>query len=238
MRDNLQLANRQASFQLKGSLLSFTVLQLIENNLSTFATQLATLVKQTPNFFRHAPMIIDLEKLIDRHDIIDFDWIKAELTKYKMIPVGIRNGTPQHEEAAMAAGLGILAASKNESQKSSSAMADAALQSHIGKVQSQPVRSGQQIYSPHGDLIVITSVSAGAELIAHGHIHVYGPLRGRALAGVNGDTHARIFCQKLEAELISIAGFYKLRDDIKLPKDADNGVQIYLENEQLHIAAL
>lgn len=236
MRDNLQLPSRQASFQLKGSLLSFTVLQLIENNPVTFATQLASVVKQTPNFFRHAPMIIDLEKLSDRHDIIDFAWIKAELAKYKIIPVGIRNGTAQHEEAAIAADLGILAASK-ETQKNNSPSTETQ-QPQIGKVQNQPVRSGQQIYSPHGDLIVITSVSAGAELIAHGHIHVYGPLRGRALAGVNGDTQARIFCHKLDAELISIAGFYKLRDDIKLPKNAENGVQIYLENEQLHIAAL
>ena len=80
---------------------------------------------------------------------------------------------------------------------------------------SEPVRSGQQIYAPNGDLLVLAPVSHGAELLADGHIHIYGPLRGRALAGVTGDTEARIFCQSLEAELISIAGQYKISEDLE-----------------------
>jgi septum site-determining protein MinC len=83
------------------------------------------------------------------------------------------------------------------------------------RVISEPVRSGQQIYVPNGDLLVLAPVSHGAELLADGHIHIYGPLRGRALAGVTGDTEARIFCQSLEAELISIAGQYKISEDLE-----------------------
>ena len=84
-----------------------------------------------------------------------------------------------------------------------------------GKVVTQPVRSGQQVYAPEGDLIIMAPVGAGAEVLAAGHIHIYGPLRGRALAGVHGDSSASIFCQSLEAELVSVAGHYKISEDLQ-----------------------
>jgi septum site-determining protein MinC len=83
------------------------------------------------------------------------------------------------------------------------------------KLITQPVRSGQQIYARGGDLVIMASVGAGAEIIADGHIHVYGALRGRALAGVNGFDEARIFCNNLEAELVSVAGQYCVNDDLR-----------------------
>ena len=76
------------------------------------------------------------------------------------------------------------------------------------------MRSGQQIYAPDGDLIILSSVSPGAEILADGSIHVYGALRGRALAGIKGNTEARIFCKSLEAELISVAGCFQVHEDI------------------------
>lgn len=105
------------------------------------------------------------------------------------------------------------------------------------RVITTPVRSGQQIYAAGGDLIVLAPVSAGAELLADGNIHVYGPLRGRALAGVKGNTEARIFCQSLEAELISIAGYFKLNDDLR-ETQWKQSVQAYLTEETLHIEPL
>lgn len=99
------------------------------------------------------------------------------------------------------------------------------------------VRSGQQVYAPGGDLIILNTVSAGAEILADGNIHVYGTLRGRALAGVKGNTKARIFCQRLEAELLSIAGHYKMDDDLQRAhwKEA---VQASLDGKRLKIEAL
>jgi septum site-determining protein MinC len=105
------------------------------------------------------------------------------------------------------------------------------------KVIVNPVRSGQQVYAKGGDLIVLAAVSAGAEILADGNIHVYGTLRGRALAGVQGDTSARIFCNGLQAELISIAGHYKLQDSIDAPSHT-LPVQVYLENDLLSITLL
>lgn len=105
------------------------------------------------------------------------------------------------------------------------------------KIIRHAVRSGQQIYAPRGDLVVIGSVSAGAEILADGNIHVYGTLRGRALAGVKGDTQARIFCQKLEAELLSIAGHYKMDEDLQRAF-WQKSIQAKLEGKRLKIEEL
>ncbi len=105
------------------------------------------------------------------------------------------------------------------------------------KIISTPVRSGQQIYAAGGDLIVLAPVSAGAELLADGNIHVYGALRGRALAGVKGNTDARVFCHSQEAELISIAGCFMVDEDLR-SDHWKQAVQILLQDEKLHIKTL
>jgi septum site-determining protein MinC len=100
-----------------------------------------------------------------------------------------------------------------------------------------PVRSGQQVYADNRDLTVLSAVGAGAEVIADGSIHIYGALRGRALAGAQGNEDARIFCREFHAELVAIAGHYKVLDDI--PKELHGrAVQVWLENGQLKLAAL
>jgi septum site-determining protein MinC len=98
----------------------------------------------------------------------------------------------------------------------------------------QPVRSGTQIYARGGDLVVIAPVSAGAEIVADGNIHVYGALRGRALAGASGDSQARIFCSRLEAELVSIAGRYLVSEQLP-PDQLQQPVQIALVDDRLTI---
>ena len=99
------------------------------------------------------------------------------------------------------------------------------------------VRSGQQIYADNRDLTVLTAVGAGAEVIADGSIHIYGALRGRALAGANGNTAARIYCREFNAELVAVAGTYKVLEDIPQALRG-KAVQVWLEDGQLHIAAL
>ena len=112
---------------------------------------------------------------------------------------------------------------------------ESVVSTNITKILTTPVRSGQQAVSKDGDLIVTASVSHGAELLADGNIHVYGALRGRALAGISGDRSARIFCQSLDAELVSIAGFYRLSDAIE---PHAGPCQIYLQEEHICIEAL
>uniref|UniRef100_UPI0028A9B3BF septum site-determining protein MinC n=1 Tax=Stenotrophomonas sp. TaxID=69392 RepID=UPI0028A9B3BF len=117
------------------------------------------------------------------------------------------------------------------------APAEAANAPQPGRMQTTNVRSGQQLYAENCDLTVMATVGAGAEVIADGSIHIYGTLRGRALAGAQGNTTARIFCRDFHAELVAIAGHYKVLDDVP-----DNlrgkAVQVWLENDQIKIAAL
>ena len=101
----------------------------------------------------------------------------------------------------------------------------------------QPVRSGQSIVFPEGDVTIVGSVASGAEIIAGGSIHVYGVLRGRALAGSMGNASARIFCRKLEAELVAIDGFYKTAEDME-PQLRGRAVQLWLEGDAIMTEAL
>jgi septum site-determining protein MinC len=105
------------------------------------------------------------------------------------------------------------------------------------KIVSTPVRSGQQIYAKDSDLIILAQVGQGAEVIADGNIHIYGTLRGRAIAGASGNSEARIFCQSLQAELISIAGVYQVSDDLP-PSRIGQSSQIELKENHLHIDTL
>lgn len=235
--------NKNSAFQLKGSLFTLTVLHLLKTDLDAINKQLAPMVKQTPKFFYYMPVVIDLQKLRSNDGtatIIDFQDLDACLRAHKLIPVGIRGGTPEQQEAALQAGLALLPNTKTEttdvtaSLNSTPPPPQAVNQSRLI---TQPVRSGQQIYARNADLIVLAPVSHGAELLADGHIHVYGTLRGRALAGVNGDQNARIFCQSLEAELVAIAGHYWLSEDLQ-NSPLKQGVHVYLENERLHVGTL
>lgn len=241
------------AFQLKGSLFTLTVLHLMNTDIAAFSAQLEALTHQAPKFFKHAPVVIDLQKLAASEAIIDFTSIVTELRQQNMIPVGIRSGSVSQQSDALTAGLAILPETKTEhpanTQQASTSNAAtttattarpsrvAPLAKQNSKVITQPVRSGQQIYAQGGDLIVLAPVSSGAELLADGHIHVYAPLRGRALAGVTGDQTARIFCQSLEAELISIAGHYWVKEDLKSSTERQ-AVHIYLEDERLQLIPL
>ena len=241
------------AFELKGSLFTLTVLLLRRTELALLDQQLSAKINQAPGFFQNAPVVIDLAELSETSQL-DFSALSALLQARGMVPVGIRNGPEQLQHAARLAGLPKLPENRpirrsepeEDSEKSSSAEKSSpaesvAAPSGIVKTRSrivtQPIRSGQQVYAPQGDLIILGAVSNGAEVLADGHIHVYGPLRGRALAGVKGDDRARIFCNSLEAQLISVAGNYRILDE---PNEADKNkaVQIFLVNDKLVIESL
>lgn len=239
---------KRVAFQLKGSLFTLTALQLFELDIERLRDQLSSMVQQAPKFFQYAPMVIDLQKLAEQNATIDFAELVGLLRSLRLIPVGVRNGNPAQRAAAMTAGLAILPEAKAELNQAPSNKdtlvnkvaakpAPTKTIAQQSKLVTQPVRSGQQIYAQGGDLIILAAVSPGAELLADGHIHVYGPLRGRALAGVTGDTQARIFCHSLEAELVSIAGHYWVNEDLK-DTNREVPVQIYLQGEKLQLDKL
>lgn len=237
LRSSRFTAETTPPFELKGSLFTLTVLHLFQLDRVAIERHLARKVKQAPNFFNNTPVVIDLEDLAEppgNLDDVDFNGLYELLRGHGMAPVGIRNGSPELQAVARQAGLPILPDSRPASATRKPEPPEPA--PIRGRIVNHPVRSGQQIYAPDSDLIVLGTVSAGAEVIADGNIHVYGALRGRALAGVKGDVETRIFCQSLEAELISIAGRYRISEQINLdPAERGKAMQVHLVDDRLVI---
>jgi len=227
------------AFQLKGSVLTITVLELLKADMSAIRSQFLSLVKQTPDLFRGMPLVIELKKIQSAITPLDFPLIFELLREHGLVPVGIRGGNEEQQEAVKTFGLPLLANSRGErTSKVEDAVTSEDSSSGARKVTTklvtQQVRSGQQIYARGGDLVILNSVSPGAEVLADGNIHIYGALRGRALAGVNGDKQARIFCKQIDAELVSIAGHYWVNEDLAPMPDGQT-IQIYLDQERLHM---
>jgi len=225
------------AFQLKGSLLTLTVLEILRADTSSIQAQLLSLVKQTPDLFKRMPVIMDLNKIAEAVNLIDFQSIKTVLQEHGLVPVGVRGGNLTQQQAATEAGFAVLNNTRGEKTELPSQKVEQEISVTLqpgAKIVSQSVRSGQQIYAKNSDLIILASVNPGAEVLSDGNIHIYGALRGRALAGINGNKEARIFCQKLEGELVSIAGHYWVNEDIAPLPDGQT-IQIYLENDRLHI---
>lgn len=220
-------------FQLKADFLPITILQLTQNNLPAIKKQLENITQKAPNYFANAPMMVDFTQLQDSSDKPDIEAMCALLREYHMQPIAAR-GIPVN---VMLPVIPDRTDKKPAPQKTADSR-DAIHRASETMVITKPIRAGTQIYAKDGDLIVLSSVNAGAEVIADGHIHIYGPLRGRALAGANGNTDARIFCQTLEAELIAIAGHYLVNEKIKMPKSKSGMLQIFLENEKLQVESI
>lgn len=229
-------AAESPAFELKGRMFTLSVLRLLGGDLAALAAELDAKVASAPGMFRQLPVLLDLEAVPG--SAVDFPALLALLRERELLPVGVRGTDPEQARAAAAAGLGQLAGGSEAAVRPPSVRREqAAAAPAAGLIVRQPVRSGQQIYARGGDLVVMAPVSAGAEILADGHIHVYGVLRGRALAGVQGNADARIFCQSLDAELVSIAGTYRVSEKIQ---DAERGrpVQVYLDGDVLSIEAL
>lgn len=222
------------AFKLKGRLYTLTVVQLLDSNLQHIASQLADLIEKAPRLFESTPVILDCTAISDTN--FSLDAVLQCFRMHRLIPVAIHHASEIIEAEAIYLGLPILKSSSTHDrpielhdEKTASEQPSA----HVPtRLITTPIRSGQQVVAKGGDLIVTSAVSHGAELLADGNIHVYGPLRGRALAGMSGDKSARIFCHSLDAELLSIAGFYRISDAIT-PQDAP--CQIYLQDEHIHI---
>ena len=230
------------SLLLKADLMPLTVLKLKHSDMSHIRTELEEKIKQAPQYFTHAPVVIDVNE-VDTKDQMNLAELCATLKSCQIIPVGIKGLTKKSHQHAIDQGLAIVKNSlekKVDSSKSTSdnqsQVADTAKRPY--KLITKPIRSGSQVYAKGADLIILSSVNTGAEVIADGNIHIYGPLRGRALAGARGDEQARIFCESLDAELVSIAGHYLVKEKIQLPKSKKPLLQIYLDNNTLHVEGI
>jgi septum site-determining protein MinC len=224
-------------------------LRLLAPDDPTFFTQLVDKIAHSPDFFRAAPIVLDVGPVAAGEPIALGPFLE-QLRQHRLFPVGIQNGSEAWNDAANAAGLAVFSAGAPASaepppRRPVEAMAGAATPTAPAAAApaarrgpalsiSEPVRGGQQVVAPDGDLVVTAAVGNGAEIAAVGHIHVYGTLRGRAFAGIEGDETAMIFCDLLEAQLLSIAGVHIVNDEID-PKHLGRRVRVRLAGERLVI---
>lgn len=261
MKDTVVSHGKQA-FRLKGTAPALTLLYMLTEDLDAVEKQLSDHLRLMPQFFLYAPMLVDLTELGERR--IDLAGLAQLLRRHKLVPVAVRNPTDAQQVQAVQAGWAVLqsglasprqrrgvearaaaAAYTSDAEGSAAQVAVEPLAAPSADASEQlpgltikaPVRSGQVIHAVGGDLVVLAPVSVGAEIIADGNIHVYAPLRGKALAGAQGNSDASIFCLGLEAEFLSIAGRYLMADQIP---DAARGqpARAYLDGDSLMITTL
>lgn len=268
----------QQAFKLKGTAPALTLLYMLTEDLDAVERQLSDHLRQMPQFFLYAPIVVDLTEIASGR--VDLGRLAELLRRYKLVPVAVRNPTDSQQVQAVSAGWAVLqsgltspkrgsapgaaralgaaspskpAAAERESgahdavssAEAAAGTEDAAEASEPeapepflpGLTLRAPVRSGQVIHAVGGDLVVLAPVSSGAELIADGNIHVYAPLRGRALAGASGNSGVSIFCLSLEAEFVSIAGRYVMADQIPA-KQRGKPARVHLSEDELLITSL
>jgi septum site-determining protein MinC len=232
-------------------------LVLKTTELAALADQLAAHLRDTPQLFNHDPVVIDLTALPKADDddadpgteadepLLDFPALIELLKVHRMLPVAVAGASAAQLEAALAAGLGEApepVVAPKPVRPAVQEVVKEVIREVIVEVPAaqvptlvidRPLRSGQQVYAKGGDLVVLAAVNFGAEVIADGHIHVYAPLRGKAIAGNKGNTQARIFSTCLEPELIAIAGVYRTTETALPAEVHGKPAQVRLVDDKL-----
>jgi septum site-determining protein MinC len=231
------------TFRLRGSNYSLLTLRLLTGDVQAVLPALGDQFRKAPGFLRYAPIAISLDDLGGEQ--VDFPALVAGLRALEILPIGVVGGPQLLRAAAAGAGLPTLRpAGQRETEVEAPAPVAAPAvaipppeparpaPATRTMVVNQAVRAGQRVYAEGSDLIVVGPVNAGAEVIADGNIHIYGALRGRAVAGASEDGMARIFAQNFDPELVAISGLYAVRDGVP-PAVIGRGVQVRLDGEQL-----
>ncbi len=233
--------------EFKSSSFSVPVLVVHSTEKKQIQHQLKEKIAQAPEFFKNSPLVIDLKNCSDSEEqAFDVASLIEFLHSEKLFPIGISNANEELNKIALEYKIPqhILHGSQTEAHTTSHTQkttteiasdnsANTSSDAIENKLITHPIRSGQRIYVK-GDLTILSHVSAGAEVMAEGNIHVYGALRGKALAGVQGDTKSRIFCSALQAELVSIAGHYKISEELD-SVDQHQPAQVFLKDQALII---
>ncbi|SDV51208.1 septum site-determining protein MinC [Chitinasiproducens palmae] len=231
-------------FELRSGTLDLLHFVVKTGDLLALRDELQRRFEATPEFFSNEAVVIDLRRY-EANQRVDLHALGQLLSNFKMRPAGVV-GTDEQRGWVESAGFALIESrlrhdaepvAPAEPEPEPEAVAEAAPATRSTLIVDRPLRSGQRIYA-EGDVVVLGLVSYGAEVIAEGNIHIYAPLRGRALAGVHGNLDARIFCTCLEPELISIAGIYRTTETPLTPDVLGQAVQIRLDAEKLLIEPL
>jgi septum site-determining protein MinC len=250
-------AKEPAVFDLKSAALTLIAVVLETTDLDALARALDERFAETPGVFDQDPVAIDLSRLPGDAGAIDYPALIALLRRHKMAPVAVKGGSAEQMQAALAHGLaeaadgptGIATTPHRDAPEQRTERPEVVLTEVIHEVPvptppvatlviEKPLRAGQQVYARGGDVVVLGVVNFGAEVIADGSIHVYAPLRGRAIAGARGNAAARIYAACMEPQLVAIAGTYRTAE-VALPDNVrGKPAQVRLDGERLVIEPL
>lgn len=202
-------------------------------------------VATAPQFFKQTALSLDLDQLGEAPQSSQVRAVIDALRRVGMLTVGLTEGAPWVPELAHSLSLPVLGRPPRPAPRAPAPAPQPASPPPVAAEprlttalqHSRPVRSGQKVYARERDLIVTATVGAGAEVIADGCVHIYGVLRGRVMAGTRGDTSARVFCQEFRAELVAIAGVFRVFETLP-PELEGQPVQAWLADDELHFARL
>ena len=246
---DVSAARTKAVFEFKSATLPLIAVILKTSDLDVLAEALDAQLADSPDFFEQEPVVIDLSLLQESQDDgdIDFAALRGLLARHQTQPIAVRGGNDAQHAAARAAGLSVAAMPAAPAPRAPAPPAEPPASEAPQIVREVPVpangtllidkplRSGQQVYARGGDVVVTAIVSFGAEVIADGNVHVYAPLRGKAIAGARGNTEARIFSTCMEAQLVAVAGIYRT-NEVPLPDTVlGKPAQVRLDGKKISI---
>lgn len=253
---DVSAARTKAVFEFKSATLPLIAVILKTSDLDVLAEALDAQLADSPDFFEQEPVVIDLSLLQEAQDergeagggdVIDFAALRGLLARHQTQPIAVRGGNEAQHAAARAAGLSVAAMpsapaprppappAEPPASEAPQIVREVPVPANGTLLIDKPLRSGQQVYARGGDVVVTAVVSFGAEVIADGNVHVYAPLRGKAIAGARGNTEARIFSTCMEAQLVAVAGIYRT-NEVPLPDTVlGKPAQVRLDGKKISI---
>jgi septum site-determining protein MinC len=258
--NNPAAAAQESAFEIRFGQVGLAQMRIRSTDAATVQAQLTARVAAAPALFERAALCLDLSPLDHDVSVADLARVLDAIRRTGLLPIGLAHGTAAIEALARELGLPVLtqfraqqsygaavSAVKAASQQPTPAPAPVPAPAPAPTTEEivaipalmhhRPVRSGQRIYARHRDLVVTSAVGAGAEVMADGCVHVYGTLRGRAMAGVRGEVSARVFCHQFNAELVSVAGVFRVFETIP-PDLAGKPVQAWLDGDDLRFGRI
>lgn len=238
-------AARDPQLEIRFGQVGLAQLRLRDTNPDLVHERLVARMAAAPQLFERAGICLDLSALEHEPQAAEIRAVLEAVRRAGMLPVGLAHGTAAIDALARELELPVLTLFRAQAKtpapppEEPKAPPPAALDLPPAPalMHHHPVRSGQRLYARHRDLVVTSAVGAGAEVMADGCVHVYGALRGRAMAGVRGEVSARLFCQEFHAELVAVAGVFRVFETIP-PELAGKPVQAWLDGDDLRFAPI
>lgn len=244
-------AVREPAVEIRFGQVGLAQVRIRTTDAGTILDELTGRVASAPQFFERTAVCLDLSALEKEPSTSEMRAVFDAVRRAGMLTVGLAHGTAAVDALARSLDVPVLTQFRvqgkaspvpppppvKEAPKAAPPPTEAPVLHPPSLMQHQPVRSGQRVYARNSDLVVTATVGAGAEVIADGCVHIYGALRGRAVAGARGEMTARVFCQEFHAELISIAGVFRVFETLP-PELAGKPVQAWLDGDDLRFARI